>query len=416
MALVPCLTKHVLRENQDYVPGESEYPCTPATALCPWFCPVTGQELWTSGWACVYLPPTQRSPPWVPPLLGVGRSLGLRGGGPRGGGDQQCGLGPGTPMLEDVDEGGIRPWHLVKPSEEPEPPRPRRGSLRGGERERAKAIPEIYLTRLLSMKVGVGLGVAWGSHGPPAPSLRPGLKPPRRPPLCAPVPPQGTLQKFVDDLFQVILSTSRPVPLAIKYFFDLLDEQAQQHGISDQETVHIWKTNRCGWGPPGQGHGASSPGPPCRVLTGHACPARSLPLRFWVNIIKNPQFVFDVQTSDNMDAVLLVIAQTFMDACTLADHKLGRVSGWGTPRPCVGRAAWAQDVHTGPRLRRVRRGRGEVSAARPWARLCPSDPWGAAVPTSSGTGRGRRVLIHGVKAWERVQPPGVGWAGGQGRP
>lgn len=59
-------------------------------------------------------------------------------------------------MLEDVDEGGIRPWHLVKPSDEPEPPRPRRGSLRGGERERAKAIPEIYLTRLLSMKVELG--------------------------------------------------------------------------------------------------------------------------------------------------------------------------------------------------------------------------------------------------------------------
>lgn len=57
---------------------------------------------------------------------------------------------------------------------------------------------------------------------------------------------QGTLQKFVDDLFQVILSTSRPVPLAVKYFFDLLDEQAQQHGISDQDTIHIWKTNRCG--------------------------------------------------------------------------------------------------------------------------------------------------------------------------
>lgn len=66
-------------------------------------------------------------------------------------------------MLEDVDEGGIRPWHLVKPSEEPEPPRRRRGSLRGGERERAKVIPEIYLTRLLSMKVraprrGLGRG------------------------------------------------------------------------------------------------------------------------------------------------------------------------------------------------------------------------------------------------------------------
>lgn len=79
----------------------------------------------------------------------------------------------------------------------------------------------------------------------------------------------------------------------------------------------------------GQGCGLSSP-PPQHAHQPHL-PCRSLPLRFWINIIKNPQFVFDVQTSDNMDAVLLVIAQTFMDACTLADHKLGRVSGpgWG---------------------------------------------------------------------------------------
>ncbi|XP_067396565.1 plexin-B1 isoform X2 [Emydura macquarii macquarii] len=183
VALVPRLTKHIPRENQDYIPGEK------------------------------------------------------------------------TPMLEDADEGGMKLWHLVKPTDEPELPKHRRGSLR--DRERAKAIPEIYLTRLLSMK--------------------------------------GTLQKFVDDLFQVILSTSRPVPLAVKYFFDLLDDQAMHHGILDPETIHIWKTN-------------------------------SLPLRFWINIIKNPQFVFDVQTSDNVDAVLLVIAQTFMDSCTIADHKLGRDS------------------------------------------------------------------------------------------
>uniref|UniRef100_A0A8B9LS65 Sema domain-containing protein n=1 Tax=Astyanax mexicanus TaxID=7994 RepID=A0A8B9LS65_ASTMX len=162
--------------------------------------------------------------------------------------------GEKTPMLEDADEGGVRLWHLVKASEEPELPKHRRGSLR--ERERAKAIPEIYLTRLLSMK--------------------------------------GTLQKFVDDLFTVILSTSRPVPLAVKYFFDLLDDQAAHHGISDSETIHIWKTN-------------------------------SLPLRFWINIVKNPQFIFDVQASDNVDAVLSVIAQTFMDSCTIAEHKLGRV-------------------------------------------------------------------------------------------
>lgn len=56
-----------------------------------------------------------------------------------------------TPMLEDADEGGVRMWHLVKASEEPDLPKHRRGSLK--ERERAKTIPEIYLTRLLSMKV-----------------------------------------------------------------------------------------------------------------------------------------------------------------------------------------------------------------------------------------------------------------------
>uniref|UniRef100_A0A8C5EQI9 Plexin-B1 n=1 Tax=Gouania willdenowi TaxID=441366 RepID=A0A8C5EQI9_GOUWI len=163
--------------------------------------------------------------------------------------------GEKTPMLEDADEGGVRLWHLVKASEEPDLPKHRRGSLR--ERERAKAIPEIYLTRLLSMK--------------------------------------GTLQKFVDDLFTAILSTSRPIPLAVKYFFDLLDDQAGQRGISDPETIHIWKTN-------------------------------SLPLRFWINIVKNPQFIFDVQASDHVDAVLSVIAQTFMDSCTIAEHKLGRDS------------------------------------------------------------------------------------------
>uniref|UniRef100_A0A4W5MZW3 Plexin-B1 n=1 Tax=Hucho hucho TaxID=62062 RepID=A0A4W5MZW3_9TELE len=156
---------------------------------------------------------------------------------------------------DNHDYGGVRLWHLVKASEEPELPKHRRGSVR--ERERAKAIPEIYLTRLLSMK--------------------------------------GTLQKFVDDLFTVILSTSRPVPLAVKYFFDLLDDQAQHHAITDPETIHIWKTN-------------------------------SLPLRFWINIVKNPQFIFDVQPSDHVDAVLTVISQTFMDSCTTAEHKLGRDS------------------------------------------------------------------------------------------
>uniref|UniRef100_A0AAR2LD44 PSI domain-containing protein n=1 Tax=Pygocentrus nattereri TaxID=42514 RepID=A0AAR2LD44_PYGNA len=160
-----------------------------------------------------------------------------------------------TPMLEGGEEEGLRLWHLVKSSEEPEIPKHRKSSMR--ERERAKAIPEIYLTRLLSMK--------------------------------------GTLQKFVDDVFVAILSTKRPPPIAVRFFFDFLDDMAEKHGIDDPETVHIWKTN-------------------------------SLPLRFWVNILKNPQFVFDVQVTDSVDAVLSVIAQTFIDSCTTSEHKVGRDS------------------------------------------------------------------------------------------
>ncbi|XP_029574130.1 plexin-B3 isoform X2 [Salmo trutta] len=163
--------------------------------------------------------------------------------------------GEKTPMLEGEGEEGLRLWHLVKSSEDPEIPKHRKSSMR--ERERAKAIPEIYLTRLLSMK--------------------------------------GTLQKFVDDVFVAILNTKRPPPIAVRFFFDFLDDMAEKHGIDDPETVHIWKTN-------------------------------SLPLRFWVNILKNPQFVFDVQVTDSVDAVLSVIAQTFIDSCTTSEHKVGRDS------------------------------------------------------------------------------------------
>ncbi len=51
----------------------------------------------------------------------------------------------------------------------------------------------------------------------------------------------------------------------------------------------------------------------------------SLPLRFWVNIIKNPEFVFDINKSHIVDSCLTTIAQTFMDACSPTDHKLGKV-------------------------------------------------------------------------------------------
>ncbi|MEQ2306058.1 Plexin-B2, partial [Ameca splendens] len=51
-----------------------------------------------------------------------------------------------------------------------------------------------------------------------------------------------------------------------------------------------------------------------------------LPMRFWVNILRNPHFIFDIHVTEVVDASLHVIGQTFMDACTKTEHKLSRES------------------------------------------------------------------------------------------
>ncbi|KAI4882566.1 hypothetical protein NFI96_029674 [Prochilodus magdalenae] len=156
-----------------------------------------------------------------------------------------------APMITPDLESGVKIWHLVKNHEHGDQKEAERGS---------KMVSEIYLTRLLATK--------------------------------------GTLQKFVDDLFETLFSTvhrGSALPLAIKYMFDFLDEQADKHGIHDPDVRHTWKSN-------------------------------CLPLRFWVNVIKNPQFVFDIHKSSITDACLSVVAQTFMDSCSTSEHRLGKDS------------------------------------------------------------------------------------------
>ncbi|XP_053508351.1 plexin-A2-like [Ictalurus furcatus] len=156
-----------------------------------------------------------------------------------------------VPMITPDMESSVKVWHLVKNHEHGDQKEADRGS---------KMVSEIYLTRLLATK--------------------------------------GTLQKFVDDLFETLFSTANrgsALPLAIKYMFDFLDEQADKHGIHDPDVRHTWKSN-------------------------------CLPLRFWVNVIKNPQFVFDIHKSSITDACLSVVAQTFMDSCSTSEHRLGKDS------------------------------------------------------------------------------------------
>ena len=56
-------------------------------------------------------------------------------------------LPTGHALLEEEN----RVWHLVRPTDEVDEGKSKRGSMK--EKERTKAITEIYLTRLLSVKV-----------------------------------------------------------------------------------------------------------------------------------------------------------------------------------------------------------------------------------------------------------------------
>ena len=150
-------------------------------------------------------------------------------------------------------------------------------------------IPEVYLTRLLATK--------------------------------------GTVKKFIDDFFLTVFgfnsggggvgssvgvgSTSRPTgssstsgcsgsesplsacssesspPCAIKWLFDIFDEASMANNdyIDDlANVVHAWKSN-------------------------------SVPLRFWITLIKNPQFVFDVEQTPATELNLSIVAQTLMSSC-----------------------------------------------------------------------------------------------------
>ena len=93
----------------------------------------------------------------------------------------------------------------------------------------------------------------------------------------------------------------------------------------------VWPAPQAAQGHGGPGGGAELDWP---GLTPRLACVSSLLLRFWVNTLKNPQLIFDVRVSDNVDAVLAVIAQTFMDSCTVSEHKVGRV------RAEEGRPGW----------------------------------------------------------------------------
>jgi len=152
-------------------------------------------------------------------------------------------------LLREIESGRV--WHLERDLDCDADGKPMSG---------VKSVPEVFLTRLSATKI--------------------------------------PLQKFVDDLFDVIFTPTQGIiglPPCIKYIMDFLDKEAEKHGITDPEIIHTWKNN-------------------------------SIPLRFWISIIKSPDVVFDVRKNNNIDSCLSVIAQTFIDACYYEDMMIDKSS------------------------------------------------------------------------------------------
>ncbi|XP_070559788.1 plexin-A4-like [Ptychodera flava] len=166
------------------------------------------------------------------------------------------------PKAKDEEEGtGIKRWHLIK--------------IKGVEKKR-KNFRERAVTRAKSM-----------------------YRPERVISeifLLQLVTTKGTVQEFVQHVFDALLTLDKqqyPVfPPPVKHMFDFLDDLAKKHGGDDDDVAHIWKSN-------------------------------SLPLRIWANMLKCPNCVFDINASQTVVASLDIVAQTFIDACSKIERKLG---------------------------------------------------------------------------------------------
>ena len=73
------------------------------------------------------------------------------------------------------------------------------------------------------------------------------------------------------------------VPMAVKHLFDFLDDEAEAAKISDPDVVHTWKNN-------------------------------ALSLRFWVNMIKNPEFVYSTSPTQWTLVCQSLLKLSLMDA------------------------------------------------------------------------------------------------------
>ena len=116
---------------------------------------------------------------------------------------------------------------------------------------------------------------------------------------------KGTIQPFIDQFFETIFANTSSLPPVIQHLFEFLDQEAKKYqyqfvslnskdtarnlGQVNDEMFKItrnWKTN-------------------------------SYFIKYWANLLKNPEYLLDVDKNNLIDSSLSSIVSAFLDSCTI---------------------------------------------------------------------------------------------------
>lgn len=116
---------------------------------------------------------------------------------------------------------------------------------------------------------------------------------------------KGTIQPFIDQFIEAIFANTSNLPPVIQHLFEFFDQESKKYHTeyssaksSNQSNDEVSKMSRI-W------------------------KNNVYFLRYWINIIKNPEFLLDTNKSALVDSSLTCIAQAFIDSCSAVDsHNL----------------------------------------------------------------------------------------------
>ncbi|XP_052780110.1 plexin-B2-like isoform X2 [Mya arenaria] len=135
----------------------------------------------------------------------------------------------------------LKQWHLLKDDD--------------ANKKEKSAIDELYLNRLITTKL--------------------------------------SLVKYIDDLFSLVLESSK-CPPPVKFLYDFLDDLAEKQKI-DPDTLHAWKSH-------------------------------SYSIRIWAMLIKTPSILFDINAPSYVSESLDVISQVFIESFSRTEQAVSKES------------------------------------------------------------------------------------------